>query len=548
MQRKRKTKSSLSRRITVLIVVMMLLMLAAISGISYRSLRSTYLRLYNEKAQDIVRAVASEIDGDRLAHYVETGEKDEYYEWLRYEFDRTKAQFTGIQYIYLFWPESDRFIYIVEGMAPGDNPEDINKLGDDFWYGEMEYEKLVPDVEAGRASRDLIRGEDVGYGETISAWAPVFDSQGRVAGMVEADCSLANLNAVVFEYARVIIGVQLACMLVVVLLMVEILQRNVTEPVGQLVEMVESYEHGSFTEPKLRHDDELRRLATSFSEMTSRIDAYTDEVARATAEKGRISAEYNVAKQIQTDILPGNFPAFPERRDFDIYASLYSSRDICGDFYDFFLIDDDHLALVLGDVSGKGVPAAMFMVIVKTLIKNRALQGHSPAEVLQNVSEQLLEGNNAGMFATVWLAVLELSTGEGLAANAGQEHPALCRVGKRFELQEYRHSPPVGAMEGIRFREHSFRLSPGDTLFVYTDGVKEARNPKEELYGARRILEALNREPEATPGVLLQTVKASIDHFCAGEEQLDDMTMLSLKYYGPSGPGQERRGLQESVI
>ena len=470
---------------------------------------------------------------------METGETDSYYDWLSQEFTRFKSQFSGIAFLYLFYPEEEQFIYILEAIRPGDDPEKISSMGDCFEYGEMELAHLVPDIKAGRASSELIMGADVGYGETVSAWAPVFDSDGKVAAMVEADCSLANLSAVIREYALRIIGVQLLFMLFVLLLVIEILRRNVTQPVGQLSKMVESYEHGSVTQPKFRHKDELQMLGNSFAEMTERINAYTQEVARATEEQGRISAEYNVAKQIQTDILPSVFPAFPERRDFDIYASLYSSKEICGDFYDFFLIDEDHLCMVVGDVSGKGVPAAMFMVIVKTLIKNRALQGFSPAEVLQNVSEQVLEGNNAGMFTTVWLAVLELSTGKGLAANAGQEHPALRHAGKRFELQEYRHSPPVGAMEGVRFRDHGFQLEPGDTLFVYTDGVKDSKNPKEEPFGKERILEALNREPEATPSVLLQTMKSAIDSFYGEAQQADDLTMLSLKYYGTGQPSDE---------
>ncbi len=539
MSKKSKTRHSLSRRITSLIAILMTVMFLAVSFISYRALRSTYLRLYGEKAQDIVRFLASEIDGDRLYHYVETGETDSYYDWLSQEFTRFKSQFSGIAFLYLFYPEEEQFIYILEAIRPGDDPEKISSMGDSFEYGEMELAHLVPDIKAGRASSELIMGADVGYGETVSAWAPVFDSDGKVAAMVEADCSLANLSAVIREYALRIIGVQLLFMLLVLLLVIEILQRNVTRPVGQLSKMVESYEHGSVTQPKFRHKDELQMLGDSFAEMTERINAYTQEVARATEEQGRISAEYNVAKQIQTDILPSVFPAFPERRDFDIYASLYSSKEICGDFYDFFLIDDDHLCMVVGDVSGKGVPAAMFMVIVKTLIKNRALQGFSPAEVLQNVSEQVLEGNNAGMFTTVWLAVLELSTGKGLAANAGQEHPALRHAGKRFELQEYRHSPPVGAMEGVRFRDHGFQLEPGDTLFIYTDGVKASKNPKEEPFGKERILEALNREPEATPSVLLQTMKSAIDSFYGEAQQTDDLTMLSLKYYGTGQPSDE---------
>ena len=541
MQKKTKTRRSLSRRITAQIAVLMLIMTVAVTVISYQALKSTYMRLYSEKAQDIVRLLSSEVEGDRLAVYVETGETDEYYDWLEAEFNRFKSEFTNIQYLYLFYPESDHWIYIVEGHKAGDDPELFSYLGDVYEYGETEYAYLVADVQAGRASTELIQGADVGYGQTISAWSPVFDSEGKVAAMVQADCILANLNAVIRPHAMRIVGVLLILMLVVLLLAIRILRRNVAEPITQLTKMVDSYEHGTMNEAKLRHNDEIQWLATSFTDMTRRIDAYTDEVAHATAEKERISAEFNVANQIQTDILPNEFPAFPDRTEFDVYASMASSREIGGDFYDYFLIDEDHLALVVGDISDKGVPAAMFMVIVKTLIKNRALQGFSPAEVMQSVSEQLLEGNKAGMFATVWLAVLDLNSGKGIAANAGQEHPILRRAGKRFELQIYQHSPPLGAMEGIRFRDHGFQLEPGDTLFVHTDGISAAMNMQEEPFGDARILEALNREPDATPSVLLQTLQSAVESFSGEAQKVDDITMLALKYYGKGNPSDEWR-------
>ena len=535
MQQKDKSRRSISRSITVRLAILMVIMGITVSYLCYRSLKNTYLRLYNEKAQDIVRMLSSKIDGDRLAGYAETGETDSYYDRLKYEFDTVKSEFKGIQYLYLFHPKSDHFIYIVDGYKTGDDPDNISTLGDVYTYGEMEYRRLVPDIEAGRASTDLIQGADVGFGATISAWAPVFDSSGAVVGMVEADCVLSDLNAVVRSYALPIVGALMLFVLLALLLSLRVLDRLVTGPIRKLTGMVDSYEHGALSEEKFRRNDEIQWLANSFSEMTHRINAYTDEVARATADHERIRAEFNVAQQIQTDILPNSFPAFPDHGEFDIIASIAPGMEIGGDFYDFFLLDDDHLVLAVGDVSDKGVPAALFMVMVKTLIKNRALQGFSPSEVLQNVSEQLMEGDKTGMFSTVWLAILELSTGKGIAVNAGHEDPILRRNGKRFELQEYRHSPPVGAMEGTRFRDHGFQLSPGDSIFIYTDGLTEAANGQEELFGAGRVLDALNREPEASPSILLQTVQNAVERFLGGAAQSDGMTMLALKYYGPGG-------------
>ena len=278
--------------------------------------------------------------------------------------------------------------------------------------------------------------------------------------------------------------------------------------------------------------DEIQTLSESLYQMEIGINEYIDNLKKVTAEKERIGAELNVATQIQADMLPRIFPPFPEKSEFDLYATMDPAKEVGGDFYDFFLIDEDHVGLVMADVSGKGVPAALFMVIAKTLIKNRALMGGSPSEVLAYANDQLCEGNEAELFVTVWFGILEISTGKGVAANAGHEHPAIRRKDGQFELVVYRHSPAVATMEGIPFKQHEFELHPGDSLFVYTDGVAEATNAHDELYGTDRMLEALNRNPDATAEELLKTVRDSIDEFVGDAPQFDDITMLGLNYFG----------------
>ena len=267
--------------------------------------------------------------------------------------------------------------------------------------------------------------------------------------------------------------------------------------------------------------------------MEKDLGEYVDHLMKVTKEKERIGAELSVATEIQAGMLPMIFPAFPDRSEFDLYASMTPAKEVGGDFYDFFFIDDDHLALVMADVSGKGVPAALFMVIAKTLIKDQALMGElSPGRILMQTNERLCESNTKELFVTVWLAILNVKTGEGMAANAGHEHPALRRAGEAYELQLYKHSPAVATMEGMRFREHEFVLHPGDSLFVYTDGVAEATNARDELYGTDRMIEALNEEPEASPEEVLVAVKSSVDRFVADAPQFDDLTMLCLRYNG----------------
>ena len=252
-----------------------------------------------------------------------------------------------------------------------------------------------------------------------------------------------------------------------------------------------------------------------------------------TEKTQRLATELNLASDIQANVLPNIFPVFPDRKEFSLYASMTAAKEVGGDFYDFYFVDDDHIALVMADVSGKGIPAALFMMVARTLIKNRALMGGSPAEILHDVNNQLCEGNVAQLFVTVWLGILEISTGKGIAANAGHEHPVLRKESGEYELIVYKHSPAVAVMEGMNFREHEFHLQPGDSIFVYTDGVAEATDASDELFGTERMLSALNKEPDALPEKILGNVMDGINDFVKGAEQFDDITMLSLKYFGP---------------
>ena len=283
-----------------------------------------------------------------------------------------------------------------------------------------------------------------------------------------------------------------------------------------------------------RTGDEIEVLAESFAKQSALNMLYIDQIRHVTAEKERISAELDMASKIQASQLPRLFPAFPNRREFSLFASMTPAKEVGGDFYDFFMVGTDHIALVMADVSGKGVPAALLMMVARVLIKSSLQNGKSPAEALESVKKQICESNDAGFFVTIWVAVLEISTGKGVASNAGHEHPVLRRAGGSYELVIYRHSMPVGTMEGIRFEQHEFHLNPGDSIFVYTDGVAEATNGDDELYGTERMLSALNSEPDAQPEQVLGNVMNDINGFVDGAEQFDDITMLCIRYMGPS--------------
>jgi sigma-B regulation protein RsbU (phosphoserine phosphatase) len=231
-------------------------------------------------------------------------------------------------------------------------------------------------------------------------------------------------------------------------------------------------------------------------------------------------------------MLPNIYPAFPERPEFDVYATMTPAKEVGGDFYDFFLIDDTHLGLVMADVSGKGVPAALFMMVSKILVQNYAMTGRGPAEVLQAVNDQICANNREEMFVTVWLGILDTATGLIRAANAGHEYPVVKQPDGIFDLVKDKHGFIIGGMEGMRYKEYELQLAPGAKLFLYTDGVVEATNAEKELFGTQRMLEALNADPDAAPEAVLGNVHQAVNSFVKSADQFDDLTMLCLEYRG----------------
>ncbi len=246
-------------------------------------------------------------------------------------------------------------------------------------------------------------------------------------------------------------------------------------------------------------------------------------------EKERIGAELELANRIQASALPKEFPS---RKEFSVYASMTPAKMVGGDFYDFFMIDEEHLGLVIADVSGKGVPAALFMMVSSALIRQTTAGQYSPAKILQSVNRQICARNPEEMFVTVWLGILEIATGKLTAANAGHEYPMLKRTGESFELLKDRHGLVVGAMDGVPYIDYEVKLEPGAKLFVYTDGVSEAVNESLVQFGTDRILESLRSSEEGTPREILEAVNHAVNEFAGDAPQFDDLTMMCVEYKG----------------
>lgn len=306
---------------------------------------------------------------------------------------------------------------------------------------------------------------------------------------------------------------------------------RLTQPLDILTEGVEKISGGNLDyRIALKSNDETALLGNAFNSMTDSLKNYIQNLSRITAEKERIGTELDIAKNIQASMLPCIFPAFPDRQEFDIYATMNPAKEVGGDFYDFFMVDERHLAIVVADVSGKGVPAALFMVIGKTLIKDHTQPDRDLGEVFTEVNELLCEANSEGLFITAFEGVLDLVNGEFCFVNAGHEIPYICRKDENFEPYKIKAGFVLAGMEGIRYRCGSIQLEPGDKIFQYTDGVTEATNAANELFGMNRLTDVLQKYAALSPTALLPEIKGAIDAFVGDAPQFDDITMLCLEY------------------
>lgn len=333
--------------------------------------------------------------------------------------------------------------------------------------------------------------------------------------------------------AKTTILVLLAAVVLTAITAAVLLSKRIVKPLEAITHKVMSLGGDNLQfqmEDEYRTHDEIEALAESFAMLSGKTVQYISEVERVTAEKERIGTELALATRIQADMLPNIYPAFPDHPEFDIYATMDPAKEVGGDFYDFFLIDEDHLCVFIADVSGKGIPAALFMMASMIMLANNAQMGKSPAQILRDTNSAICANNREEMFVTVWLGILELSTGKLTAANAGHEFPAVKRPDGGFELFKDKHGFVIGGMDGVNYKEYEIELQPGSKLFIYTDGVPEATSSESELFGTDRMLAALNVDPEASPKEILENVRRAVDGFVKEAEQFDDLTMLCVDY------------------
>lgn len=520
----------LSFKFTLGFVVLAVLVSAVTCTIGYVKYRSTIERLYNDTAYMVARMAESYVDGDRIATYLDTLQTDEAYDEMAENLDRLREN-SNARYLFVYQPIGDDIHYIYDAKN-GNMPQ--MPLGSTDPISKTHKEEVLRIFNTGELSDSYFISHSA-YGYNTSAIIPIFSSTGEVTALLNVDIAMTLIQSTLREYLLTAAVLGTLLVFVIVFVYLNYLSRKVISPIRLITEnaagFVRNRQGFSSGVLSIHTGDEIETLAKALGKMETDINDYITNLAQVTADKERIATELSVATQIQSSMLPCIFPAFPERPEFDIYATMHAAKEVGGDFYDFFLVDNDRLAVVIADVSGKGVPAALFMVIAKTLIKNHAQLGLSPAEVFETVNNQLCESNDAGMFVTAFMGLLELNSGRFTYVNAGHNPPLVARSGNTYEWLQMKPGFVLAGMEGMPYQQDEITLHAGDRLFLYTDGVTEALNPQEELYSEDRLIRLFNSGilEGKTLQEALGIVRSDIAQFASGAEQADDITMLMLK-------------------
>ena len=521
-----------------------LVLTIAISLFSYATSKSYLEEMYAERVMTNSNAIAAMLDiEDVKTILTEGGDETPEYQKMYDLFNQLKKD-GDITYLSLVVPDEDSVCFYIDAMVEemGDDPANQLPYGSDILYVDAanpddpaDMEKYITIWERYRDNKGidtpLVTDNDYGYNYT--GVSVILDENGNAIAEIQYILDMSEVRAYLNSFLINMLLISFAIIGITIILYIFFVRKMVTKPVGKLTAFTQEITKTGMFENQhidIKTGDEIESLSQSFNFMLAELENYIANLSKVTAEKERIGAELDIAKHIQASMLPCIFPAFPERKEFDIYATMEPAKEVGGDFYDFFMVDDTHLAIVMADVSGKGVPAALFMVIGKTLIKDHTTPGRDLGKVFTEVNQLLCESNSEELFITAFEGVLDLVTGEFVYVNAGHEMPFICKAGGDFEPYKIRAGFVLAGMEGMKYRAGSTRLEPGDKIFQYTDGVTEATNLKNELYGMNRLGAILNKVKGGTPNDILPAIKKDIDEFVGDADQFDDITMLCLEY------------------
>ncbi len=537
LEKIRKIRSNMAIYITSSVVSLLVLfgIIVCISGIL--SFTNAFDEMNSTTTFHMAYTAASLVNGDHIKAYL-AGEEPE-------EYARTKrildayCHRMSVSLIYVIDVDQSDYERFVSVFNAVDNTVDDSnyvpwEIGHKRETTNEEYRKNYEALYAKEKEYATIYRLRPGQGlkPHITTIVPVTNSEGDVTALLCIQRPIHELETAIIRFMLHIVVIVLIMGALASHLAARSLAKWVFIPIKRVSDEASRFARENTKGEELgdvSRFEEIDTLSRSIDKMETDMVNYIENLTAYTAERERIGMELSFAKNIQHSSLPAKFPAFPDRTDFDIYAYMKPAREVGGDFYNFRLLDDDHLAMWIGDVSDKGVPAALFMMAINIVINNRASMGGTPAEIMAFVNNNICEHNEANLFVTIWLGILEISTGRLTFVNAGHEEPALYRKGGSFELYKTKHNVAVGVFPDIEYTSYDIHLGRGDKLFVYTDGVPEATDMFDKLFTTGRMLEALNRYRDGAPQEILEGVRKSVKEFVGGRPQFDDLTMLGFE-------------------
>ena len=533
----KKLRSNMAFNITAVIMLLLIAFGTFVCVAGIWKFSSAFDDEYSNTTYHIADTAASLVNGDHIKDYL-AGQQEE-------EYNRTKrilnAYCTRMSVSLVYVIDVDRSDYgrFVSVFNAVDNSVD------DSNYTEWErgYERETTNDNYRSAYKDIYEGETLyeiiyrfnpgpGLHQHITMIVPVKNSEGGVAALLCVQRPISELASAIGSFVTYIVIAALILSVIVVQFVVRFLRKWVVGPIRKI-----SKEATRFAKENTKGEElgdvskyeEIYNLSRSIDKMETDMVQYVENLTLVTAERERIGTELSFAKQIQYSSLPTKFPAFPDRGEFDVYACMRPAKEVGGDFYNFILVDNDHLAMWIGDVSDKGVPAALFMMAINIMISLRTSMGGTPAQIMAYVNDRVCEHNGENLFVTIWLGILELSTGKLTFVNAGHEDPAVCHKGGEFELYKTRHNIAVGIQPGMVYEDFELQLGKGDKIFIYTDGVPEATDPYDKLFSTDRMTQALNECRDGSPQELLENINKRVKEFVGDRTQFDDLTMLGLE-------------------
>ena len=533
----KKLSSSMAFTVTSSVVLLLAVFGIIVSASGIISFTNAFDEIHSDTTFHMAYSAASLVNGDHIDEYLEGGEVEEYNRTKRILDGFCRRMNVSLTYVIVV-DQTDYGSFVSVFNAVNNSVDNSNyvpwELGFKRNTTNEEYKKNYQALYAKKIEYATIYRLQPGDGlkPHITTIVPVMDKEEKVAALLCIQRPINELASAIFRFMSHIVLTVLILAILASNLAARFLRKWVFNPIEKVSDEASRFARENTKGEELgdvSKFEEIDTLSRSIDKMETDMVNYIENLTAYTAERERIGTELSFAKNIQHSSLPTTFPAFPDRKDFDIYAAMKPAREVGGDFYNFRLIDDDHLAMWIGDVSDKGVPAALFMMAINIVINNRASMGGTPAEIMAFVNNNICEHNDANLFVTIWLGILELSTGHLTFVNAGHEEPAVYHKGGSFELFKTKHNVAVGVFPNIAYTNYDIQLGSGDKLFIYTDGVPEATDMFDKLYTTGRMLEALNKHREGSPQEILEGVYGSVKEFVGGRAQFDDLTMLGFE-------------------